>query len=324
MELSRETLQDLCRRYAKVLADFGAELGEQPLVLPNGDFFPDRFSRDAASVQRLVTRMQEHAGMLDIPITAELVSLETEGTAGGSCSSGACHTPAEAPQIPRVVDRGSEWRIHVPAPELGSPVVMTAQLARALGVIFLAETEQPGRTLAQPLEVTAELGAVALGFGVLLIEGSHIYVKSCGGPQIGRVTALGCDELAVALALFVRARRQSPRLAAKELSPTQEEAFTRALEWVDDRPALIQQLQRSPQQVAEQPFAFDEPKKRSLFSRLFPQKRRDEAQEPPLAELEQMVTQAKRKQAKRESPEDEELRRIVREALEEQETSAPR
>lgn len=323
MELSREILQDLCRRYAQLLAELGVELGEPPLVLPNGSFFPDRFTGDAESVQRLVTRMQEHAGLSDIPISAAIVAAETEGQTGGSCSSGACHAPAEAPEVPRVVDRGSDWRLHVPAAELGSPVVMTAQLARALGVIFLAETAQPGRTLPPPLEMTAELAAVALGFGVLLMEGSHLYMKSCGGPRIGSVTALGCDELAVALALFVRTRGQNARVAAKELSVTQKEAFARALEWLDDRPALVRELQRSPGRLAEQPFAFDEPEKRSIWSRLFTRKTRDVDQEPPLAELEQMVTQAKRKQGKRESPEDEELRRLVREALEEQQ-SLPR
>ncbi len=53
----------------------------------------------------------------------------------------------------------------------------------------------------------AEATAVALGFGVLLLEASFLYRKSCGGPQVGRATALDHGSLSILLPTLSRARR---------------------------------------------------------------------------------------------------------------------
>ena len=42
---------------ARLVARLEDELGERPMVLPNGTFFPDRFVGDLASVQQLVARL---------------------------------------------------------------------------------------------------------------------------------------------------------------------------------------------------------------------------------------------------------------------------
>ena len=49
----------------------------------------------------------------------------------------------------------------------------------------------------------AELAALSLGFGVLLLEASYLYSKSCGGPSVQRATALQTDELSGLFALFL-------------------------------------------------------------------------------------------------------------------------
>ena len=63
MELPDDrTLRELVQRYASIVERFGADLGQRPMVLPNGQFFPDKFNGDFPSVQRLLRRMQPHAG----------------------------------------------------------------------------------------------------------------------------------------------------------------------------------------------------------------------------------------------------------------------
>ena len=86
---------ELVRRYAHLLHHFGKEIGARPLVRQNAEFFPDRFDKDAPSVERLVRRLQTHAGLLGVPLGVRLVPLELAeaGTnAGKGCGSGACGT----------------------------------------------------------------------------------------------------------------------------------------------------------------------------------------------------------------------------------------
>src|SRR5690606_1909596 len=54
--------------YGRLRARLREELSKPPLVLPNGQYFPDHFDGSAAATQRLVLRMQQHAGIADIPI----------------------------------------------------------------------------------------------------------------------------------------------------------------------------------------------------------------------------------------------------------------
>jgi hypothetical protein len=231
VELASDICRDILRRYAALSARLSEELGERPMVLPTGAWFPDRFAGDQDSVERLLARMQTHAGMDDIPIAAELVRDEDdEQPQGGSCS--AC-VPKASGATPGVRDEGSRWVIAVPATDLAHPVVLTAGLARSLGLVFLLETLPDGAELEQPLDVTVELGAVALGFGALLLEAAYIYAKGCGGPKVARATALSCEELAVAFAGFISVRGERPRTALKALSPTQADALRAACEWLD-------------------------------------------------------------------------------------------
>ena len=200
------------------------------MVLPTGAWFPDRFQGDQDSVERLLARMQMHAGMDDIPIVSELFRDDVdEQPQGGSCS--AC-VPKASGTTPGVRDEGSRWVIAVPAADLAHPVVLTAGLARSLGLVFLLETLPDGEQLEQPLDVTVELGAVALGFGALLLEAAYIYAKGCGGPKVARATALSCEELAVAFAGFISMRGERARTALKALSPTQADALRAACDWL--------------------------------------------------------------------------------------------
>jgi hypothetical protein len=303
------------QRYARLIQRLGPELGERPLVLPNAEFFPDTFQPNGKSLRRLVKRMREHAGMLDIPVKAVLVTDDEEGHShsGGGCGGGGCAVPKASAETPtRLVDDGETWRLQLTEPELGHPVALTATVARSLGFVFLMETRDGDEPIDEPVEISVDLAAVALGFGELLLEGSHIYSKGCGGPSVAKVTALGPAELGLACALFVKTGKHSARALGRELPPTQKEAFEQGRLMLEDNPSIARTLAEAPERLTDGQFELG--RKESSIAGLFGRKRRDA--EPSLEELERMLAAApKRQPPKRRDRANDELASLVDEAL---------
>lgn len=248
------------QRYARIVHRYGNEFGRRPFVLPNGDYFPDEFLGDADSVMLLTSRMQEHAGLGDIPIECRVVTPDAPATQTSSCAAGSCGVPQSAGGgLPRLVDAGDSWTLHVPAPELRHPVALTTNLARSLSYVFLVETQREGELLEPPLDVTADFIAVGLGFGALMLQGSYIYAKSCGGPQIASVTKVGISELAVAVALFAFLGDHKLGPALKELDVTQRAALQEAGRLFKANKKLIDRMRTQPERVAVENFELSEP-----------------------------------------------------------------
>jgi hypothetical protein len=271
MELPDDrALRELVQRYASIVERFGADIGQRPMVLPNGQFFPDKFNGDFPSVQRLLRRMQQHAGMSDIPIQLGVVDPEAaEGEACGTGACGSCAAPNVSPEIAaaRLVDLGDGWRVNIAPTEVRSPVALTAALARALGHVFLLEETSADRPIEDPLEVTVELTTVALGLGTLLLSGSYLYQKSCGGPNVACLTALGVGELSVAFALFAKHSGHSLRRARAELDATQRDQLSEAETWMLSNPRVNQLLSTDPLRLVLGDFELSAPK--SWVARLF-------------------------------------------------------
>lgn len=254
---------ELVRRYAHLLHYFGKEIGARPLVRQNSEFFPDRFDKDAPSVERLVRRLQTHTGLLDVPLRVRLVPLELAeaGTnASKGCGSGACGTGCGTPEvseegtIARLEEAASGWTLNVFDAELHHPVALTTQLALALAEVFLAETSSAQAPVEAPRGVSRDLACVALGLGSLVLEGSYIYSKSCGGPSVTRLTELSVGELAIAQSLFIAIGRQSRRFSGRgalsELGTTQRALLGEANDWAASNSALVAQLVADPGQLA--------------------------------------------------------------------------
>jgi hypothetical protein len=254
MELPhREGRAELVRRYAHLLDRFATEIGERPLVLQNATFFPDLYEKDEPSAARLLRRLQAHAGLSDVPLRARVVPLDVvEGSKGGSCGSGACGpvNVGEAPSTARIEEHEGGWLVNVFDAELHHPVGLTTQLARALGRVFLAEASTRPSDIEAPEMVSTELAAVALGLGPLLLEGSYVYGKSCGGPSVTQLTTLSVGELAIACSLFIEMGGHSVRRALGHLSTTQRALLSEAGEWAASNAAVIQKLSESPGQLA--------------------------------------------------------------------------
>jgi hypothetical protein len=201
--------------------------------------------------------------------------------------------------------------------------VVTTQLARTLARLFLNETLVEGESIDPPVPVTVDLVAVALGFGALMLEGSYIYKKSCGGPSVLRATHLGCAELAPAFALFVAGGRHSPRRALRELGTTQKELYREAQAWLDSNPRLVRLLRDDPKELGAGSIALHPPRP-SLLRWLGWGKgtTRGSGQEldgdQMLAELEELAARAEPRKTPRPvraDPVRDELRALVDEAL---------
>jgi hypothetical protein len=333
MELSEPAVRVLVERYARLVARVGDEIGERRLVLPTGEDFPDRFRGDEKSVRRLVRRMRAHAALDDVPMSVHVIGADEDGSCGtGSCGTGSCATPA-APEAdaPRLIDEGDGWKLNVPAAEVAFPVVLTTNLARALATIFLVETRSDEASIEQPIDVSVDIAAVALGFGVLMLDGSYIYAKSCGGPRVSRATRLGPSELGVLTALFAALGGHSTRAAIKHLEATQKAALSAASEWFDSNPELIERLRKDPARIAAGEYELSDPK--PWLMRLFGKKKRaadpleaalsgDASADELDSLLATMPLPSGRRESKPRDPKLDELRRLVDEALEEPQGAA--
>jgi hypothetical protein len=257
-----DAARSLIAAYASVRVEFQQDLGERKLVLANGDFFPDAFHHDQQSAEALVRRMRLHAGMLDIPLRTQ-VSLGTAAPAS-SCGVG-CAAPAAGSDLPRLVDRGEEWELSLTADELRHPVGLTTLVARALALVFLVETRREDSRLRIPDEVLVDLLAVGLGFGALLMEGAYVYSKSCGGPNVAKLTALGLPELGLTTALFCAKQPKALRAAKNAASTTQAATLDAAIDWLAGNRDLAARVHDAPELVQGGAFELGAPRS-SLFS----------------------------------------------------------
>lgn len=281
--LSDAAVRTLVERYAETVDALDVPAGEPLLVLPNAEFFPDTFTGDRASVERLAARMQGYAGLesvnVEVTVQGELMPAG-DACGSGGCGSGACATPAVEISGPRLRKGDDGWHLSVPASELGSPIVLTARLATSFGAIALVERHPDGNALVRDA-AEAELAAVALGFGVLLLEASYIYQKGCGGAHVTNATELGCRELALLFALAVAREKQSLRAALGELGTTQRAFVKDAAALVAESPGVVKALRDSPTRVASGDFKLRDG--RSLFARLFSRPSRPKNEEQRLS-----------------------------------------
>ena len=278
-------------RLARILAAHGDAFEGAELVTPTGAHFPDHFARDQKSLERLIARVASYTPLgEDVPLSFVLVE---DGTDDGHCTSG-CSKPAS--RIDGVQRDGDGYRVAIPVTELGNATRLVCALARGISSAVLAEA---GEDVA-PREVglESEIVAVASGFGVVLLEGSHVYTKSCGGPAIHRGTALATEELAALLAFFCARAELPARAARKHLGATQAEAFDEAWAFVQSNDAIVKKLREAPELLEGGAFSF-ETKRGGLLSRLFSsreaevapvsKKARDPEEERRLAEARALV-----------------------------------
>jgi hypothetical protein len=299
MELGDDAIRSIVAHLAHMRAEHGEFLDGAEVVLPNSDYFPDEFKVDPAGIERLMQRMATYTPLPDdLDLELGFLQPEDEAQAGGGCGSGAC-APGDAKgagkRHPGAVETESGYGVVVHVADTGDPKILTASLARSLGrvVLFAADERVDPRSEG----ALAELTAVACGLGAILLGGAAVYKKGCGGMRMHQGTFLGIEELALALALFVRVRNEKPGAVKKHLEVTQREAFEDALDWVDGQPKLVRALTDAPETLTDGIFELES--KTGLLSRFLRSRKKEDA--PP----ESIPT------SKRPAKSEEELRRIA-------------
>lgn len=276
LPLDHEKIRAIVAQLAHLRASYRDAFAAPALIEPTGEFFPDEFALDPESVERLFRRMLGYA-----PVSAGLQAgvgfIDEDGqVSGGGCGSGACGTGG-LKEIARggAVETEDGYAAVVHVRDVGDPTILTTVLARATGRIALFEADED----LDPRNEGAlsELTAVAAGLGVLLLNGACVYKKGCGGMKRHQATYLDVEELALAVAFFVRATGQKPGAVRRHLEVTQREAFDHALDWVDSQPTLVRTLADRPETLADGIFELEAPK--GFFARLFARK---EAAEPTM------------------------------------------
>ncbi len=252
----RAILTSLARHFD----DWEDALGTAELVLPNSDYFPDAFTNDQASVERLFQRMCSYVPIAsDLPIA--LVAIDDEDEAN-HCGSGACGTGAKLLPTSCLTEESGRYIVPLTRGSLSSSIALTTAFARSAGALVLAEAgehyDAPG---------DAELAAVACGLGPLLLNGSAVFAKGCGGLKFHQATELDASELGFATAVFVNRFDHKSGPLRSLLAATQKEAFDGALAWLDAQADLNEHLRQRPALLATGLFEFRA--KTGLLSRLF-------------------------------------------------------
>jgi hypothetical protein len=274
MELpSEESIRWIVRHYAEWRAAHGEVLGAPELIEPSGRHFPDEFTKDAPSIARLLRRMTTYAP-LSSELSIELAFIDAEeSSSGGGCGKSACGTGGAVAAYDGVVDIDDGYRVMVKVADVSNPVLLTTSLARSIGSMVLVEAGE--EVSSREAAIASELAATMCGFGVLLLAGSAVYTKACGGLRMHAATVMSVPELALSLALFLRVHDVDTGKARAHLETTQREAFAEALRWVDSNEALVTALRDRPLELADGLFVIEPV--RGLLGRLFSRRRADPA-----------------------------------------------
>lgn len=275
--VSEEARRTIVSHIAHMRAEYGEVIGDADLVEPTGEYFPDEFALEPSAIDALLRRVMSYAPLSsDLDVELAFVEPQDGESAGGGCGTGACGTGG-VKEVARggAVETPDGYAVLVVTSDVGEPKLLTTTLARSVGrlVLFEADEEVDPR-LEGPL---SELTAIACGLGTLLLNGSCVYKKACSSMKRHKGTFLEVEEIAFALALFVRAWGKKPGSVRRHLEITQREAFDMALAFVDGQPKLVQALTDDPESLTDGLFELEE--KKGFLSKLFSGRKADDA--PP-------------------------------------------
>lgn len=298
MDLPAEPQIRWILRTSAALLEHGAE-PVRGLIQPTTDFFPDRFDASPAAAAAVLARVQEHAGLADVPVELAVITPEGEVRSGG-CSSGACGTGlAAGEKLQRIAPLpGGGYGVAVSAGEVRHPVLLTTALVRAVSFMFLTEADAWSALRPADREPAVDLAAALLGFGVLAANGSYIYAKGCGGVQVHSATKMPVDEVTLALAIFCQLHRIPDRAAARHLELTPREHFEESAVWAASNASLVKMLRDAPERIAADDYAIA-PSRSWLARALGIGKPKSLGPEDELTALARALPEARRKAAER-------------------------
>ncbi|MCY1007822.1 hypothetical protein OV079_20145 [Nannocystis pusilla] len=225
-----------------------------PIVLPRPEFFPDRFTRSAAGVLRLVRRLFRYA---DLELGAEIELYEGRPPAPeGPVALGATHHHEGAAGLFLGIEAGVA-RFGADLALLDDPGGITATLAHEVAHAYRSHHALCVEDHDLEEELT-DMTAVFLGFGVLSANAAlrHTSEPIYDGTlrsrwSVQRLGYLSPQELCFLLAAQVHARGAGREAVLACLGTNQASYFRAALRRLErERPALASDLGLPPRELA--------------------------------------------------------------------------
>jgi len=214
-----------------------------PIVLPRPEFFPDRFTRSASGVLRLIRRLFRYA---DLELRAQIELYE--GRPPPSQLTGAPYHHEGAAGLFLGID-GEVACFGADLALLGDPAGITATMAHEVAHAFRSHHGlcEDDRDVEEEL---TDLTAVFLGFGVLSANAAlrHRSQAMADGTlrsqwSVQRIGYLSPQELCFALACQIHVRGAGREAVQACLETNQVSYFRAALRWLErERPELATEL----------------------------------------------------------------------------------
>lgn len=237
----RELLLD---HLARLIVAAGAEtFSAAPYVEPTDRWFPDRWTGDAAAVERVLRRVLRYAGLGDLELTLDIDRFSNPAGKVGEDGHPGGHEGAAA-WFAGIHDDVCSFGVDVG--QLGDPAGLVGVLAHEVGHAYrhVHDLRDPDRDLEERL---TDLTTVYLGFGILTANASQRFrsgISGAGRSFYSRAQSgyLSPQAMCFLLATSVTARGESPRAIARHLSPNQKACFQAACAALGPRDALQARL----------------------------------------------------------------------------------
>ncbi|HEY1553729.1 MAG TPA: hypothetical protein VGF94_02790 [Kofleriaceae bacterium] len=256
-----EQLADLLR------AEGGHTFLTGPLIEPNEKWFPDRWTPDAAGVERLIRRLLGHADLGALTLTLEIDRFSdahgevlSDGRAGGHSGTAAWFAGI----------RDGVCSFGVDINQLRDPEGLVGTLAHEVAHAYrtMYEHRVPDHALEERL---TDLTTVFLGFGVLTVNASQRFRSGSSGAGASWYSRaeggyLSMQSMSYLLAAQVVARGEPAGDVGRLLTPNQRACFKAAYKELGARDALLGRLGLPP--AASVPASSDK-KGRGWFRRWF-------------------------------------------------------
>ncbi len=276
-----QVLRPIAVAYGRILEKLGDVLDAPALVLPDAKHFPDTFKADPESVMRFFARMRSYTPLADdLPVKVRFV--EEDGESEKACGSGGCSAPKLPGRYCRVDKDDDGYIVDLHVADVSNPTVLAASLARSTGGLLLLE----GNVEVEPVEfgALAEVAAIATGLGVLILEGTSVMSKSCGGVREHRATFTSTEEAAIGVGIFCELHHASLGSARTQLAATQAEAIDYAFSWVRSNDEILHHLRTQPELIATDLFRISPPSGAiGRFFRAFSKRRESPSATQPIS-----------------------------------------
>jgi len=210
MVVSKSTAENILACFDWFQTHFDRERfnNDTALVLPNGDYFPDKTGNEYDMTQALFKRITEYSGLATWPFhlvppaqyvaaTPPIYQLNTKVRNNSPVQMVETQFENDDNRPPLIVSYVPEM--------MKQPMALVASMSKAVAQHCLFQSQQTPPTGLESFNETAELMSIFMGFGVHVVNSAYNFRGGCAkcyDPRANRNASLPENEAVFALALF--------------------------------------------------------------------------------------------------------------------------